>query len=197
MRKDNQIKVPPRKFVINPHLLYMSLFLLLSIVTYCIFLIHTAYFSSSRCFESFRESITHPDFIFFLFGLTFPTMLILLGLWLERYEIFSMLQIKEDCLELRILWSVYRLYFQDINDLGIDYDIVGGKRKFWIYFSRTPISAKYYHHMKQLKLRKETFRIKYSRNTYETLLHYLPPKLSRELGKYHSVILLHKKDIED
>lgn len=190
-------KVLPKTIVINPYLYHLSLFLLLLLVTYCVLLCHTAYFSPSKIFESFRESIAHSDFILFLLGLAVPMVLILLGLWLERYEIFSILKIKGECLELRNLWSVYQLHFEDIRAVGIDYDIVGGKKEFWIYFSCAPISMKYYHQIKRLKFTKETFRVKYSRNTLESLLYYMPPKLSRELGKHYSVILLHKRHIEE
>ena len=114
----------------------------------------------------------------------------------QAYEYFGVLRIRDDYLELRAL-GVFRrrLYFAEIKYIGIDYGDISGMRQVWIYFSRVPIPMKYYHRMTRLKYTKDTFRVQYNRNTYESLLHYLPPKLSRELGQHYSVIRLHKKHI--
>lgn len=116
----------------------------------------------------------------------------------HAYECWGILRIREDHLELRAL-GVFRrrLYFDEIKYVGIDYGDVSGMRQFWIYFSRVPIPMKYFHRMTRLKYTKDTFRVQYNRNTYESLLHYLPPKLSRELAKHYSVIRLHKKHVAD
>lgn len=194
----NSKKSHKKTFINNPYLYILSVFLLIGSICYTVFMIYACYIGPSRLFESFRQSFEQPtEFFKFILLIAIPIVSILLVIIIDRYEYWGIVKITDDYLEICALGLTRRLYYQEISHLGIDYDIVGGKRQFWIYFSRVPIPMEYYHRITRLKYTKDTFRIKYNRQVYESLLHYLPPKLSRELGKHYSVVLLHKIDIED
>lgn len=179
---------------------YMFALTATCIIAYSIFMLHI----SRMMFDSLivhhipkSEWIASDEMIvlYMLWGAVF----VLFALFcFHAYEYWGILRIREDHLELRAL-GVFRrrLYFDEIKYVGIDYGDVSGMRQFWIYFSRVPIPMKYFHRMTRLKYTKDTFRVQYNRNTYESLLHYLPPKLSRELAKHYSVIRLHKKHVAD
>ena len=179
---------------------YMFALTTLCVVVYSMFMLYLTYLgidnlivrqvSKSEWFVS--GEITS---LFFLWGLVFILFIIFA---FHSYEYWGILRIREDHLELRALGVLRRrLRYDEIKYVGIDFGDVSGMRQFWIYFSRTPIPMKYFHRMTRLKYTKDTFRVQYNRNTYESLLHYLPPKLSRELAKHYSVIRLHKKHIAD
>ena len=198
MFMSNSKKFHKRTFINNPYLYMLSVFLLIGSICYTVFMIYACYIGPNRLFDSFLQSFEQPpEFFKFILLIVIPIVPILLVVIIDRYEYLGIVKIADDYLELCALGLTRRLYYQEILHLGIDCDIVGGKRQFWIYFSRVPIPMEYYHRITRLKYTKNTFRVKYSRKVYESFLHYLPSKLSKELGKQYSVILLYGKDMED
>lgn len=115
-------------------------------------------------------------------------LLIVIPCYINRFEYFPVITIKGDSLEIRALLSKRRMYYEDICYIGIDYAVLEGQKRFWIYFSKEPVPINYLRHVKLLRSSKKTLWIQFSDELFDSLRHYLPDKLSRELGKHYSII---------
>ena len=85
-------------------------------------------------------------------------------------------------------------YYGDMHHIGIDYGLLDGRKQFWMYFSKTPIPAMYYHRINRMKPSRSFMRVQYCKKTYERLVANTPPQISNQLRKCYSTIRLHDLD---
>lgn len=125
-----------------------------------------------------------------------PVELLLLFFLCRTYEAFGHMKIQEDSILFRHPFRGKRkLLFSEIKYIGIDYGVIsGGVKQFWIYFSKVPIPPKYIHNMNRMALSKQTMRIQYRREVFDSLVYYLPKDLSKRLRANYSIIRLYKKE---
>lgn len=129
----------------------------------------------------------------FFFGFLYLFMWITL---IIPYEIFGHMKIQGDAVAFfHPFRGKRKLLFSEIKYIGIDYGVIsGGVKQFWIYFSKVPIPPKYVHNMNRMALSKQTMRIQYRREVFESLIYYLPKDLSKRLRANYSIIRLYKKE---
>jgi hypothetical protein len=81
-----------------------------------------------------------------------------------------------------------------MHHIGVDYGLLDGRKQFWMYFSKTPIPAMYYHRINRMKPSRSFMRVQYCKKTYERLVANTPPQISNQLRKCYSTIRLHDLD---
>lgn len=79
-------------------------------------------------------------------------------------------------------------------DCTMKYGLLDGRKQFWMYFSKTPIPAMYYHRINRMKPSRSFMRVQYCKKTYERLVANTPPQISNQLRKCYSTIRLHDLD---
>lgn len=129
-----------------------------------------------------------------LFSLYF---LLLLTLFCIRYEWATIVEIQEDRLLFKALFTRRSFYYKDMHYIGVDYGVLQGSKQFWIYFSEKEIPMKYYHQINRLKFTKDCMRVQYYKKAYNKLVEHTPPEISKQLRKCYSTVLLYKLDDED
>lgn len=137
------------------------------------------------------ELLRAPEFPILLGG---PYFVMLFILFLFRYQWAAVAEIQADRLVLRALGTHRDFLFADMHYIGIDYGIYEGKKKFWIYFSSSPVPLKFYHNMRKAKITREFARIRYRKKVYDLLCENTPSDVSDQLRKSYSVVLLYKLD---
>lgn len=136
------------------------------------------------------ELLQAPEFSL----LAVPYLVMLFMLFLVRYRWAAVAEIQTDRIVLRALGTHRDFLFSDMRYVGIDYGTYERRKKFWIYFSSSPIPLKYYHNMRKVKPTREFARIRYRKKVYDLLCKNTPSDISDRLRKSYSVVLLYKLD---
>lgn len=125
-------------------------------------------------------------------------LLVLVGLVGNAYTFYGFFSIGTDYIQISAFpRKTYRLDFSDVQIIGIDYDIISGKKQFWIYFSKKVIPMKYYHRMLKLPYSKDVIKISFSKKRFDILMKCLPERLKKDLGRSYSTIRLYHADKTD
>lgn len=111
-----------------------------------------------------------------------------------RYQWAAVTEICEDRVVFRALFTHRTFYYSDMHHIGVDYGLLDGRKQFWMYFSKTPIPAMYYHRINRMKPSRSFMRVQYCKKTYERLVANTPPQISNQLRKCYSTIRLHDLD---
>lgn len=182
------IKKPKKGFVMSPYLVFLGS-LLITVTT----IMMMAYVIVPTISEHGLE-LNNPDGHALLLLLSF--YLFLMITLFAPYEAFGHMKIQEDSLLFRHPFRAKRkLLFSEIKYIGIDFGVIsGGMKQFWIYFSKVPIPPKYVHNIPRMALSKQTMRIQYRREVFDSLVYYLPKDLSKRLRANYSIIRLYKKE---
>ena len=167
-----------------------SLFFAISLPLYILFIAALAIWLASN-------QISKNGFDAVAVAMICMPLLIVIPCYINRYEYFPVITIRDDCVEIRALLSKRQMYYVDMRYIGVDYLILGGKEKFWIYFSKEPIPPNYLRHVKLLRSTHKTLWIQFSDELFSSLRHHLPDKLSRELGKHYSTIRAHHAENQE
>lgn len=126
-----------------------------------------------------------------------PYFLLLITFFCIRYEWATIVEIQEDRLLFKALFTRRSFYYKDMHYIGVDYGVLQGSKQFWIYFSEKEIPMKYYHQINRLKFTKDCMRVQYYKKAYNKLVEHTPPEISKQLRKCYSTVLLYKLDDED
>ena len=126
----------------------------------------------------------------FLLGCLFGWIFVMVY---HRYDYFTVLHIRDDCLEFTTIATRRRMYYTEINYIGLDYGVIHGTKQFWIYYSKDPLPMKYYHNAHRIKCSNTTMRSRYDEILFESLCLYLPKKHSKELRKHYSAVRANKE----
>lgn len=113
-------------------------------------------------------------------------------LFFNRFQWLSVVDIYEDRLTLRAMFTKRDYYYADMEYIGIDYGLIEGTPQIWIYFSQEPVPMKYYHKITSYPIRKRFLRVLYTKEHYELLIRHTPPDISRQLRKCNSTIMAYK-----
>lgn len=111
-----------------------------------------------------------------------------------RYQWAAVAEICEDRIVFWALFTHRTFYYGDMHHIGVDYGLLDGRKQFWMYFSKTPIPAMYYHRINRMKPSRSFMRVQYCKKTYERLVANTPPQISNQLRKCYSTIRLHDLD---
>lgn len=124
-------------------------------------------------------------------------LVLLITFFCIRYEWATIVEIQEDWLLFKALFTRRSFYYKDMHYIGVDYGVLQGSKQFWIYFSEKEIPMKYYHRITRLKFKKDCMRVQYYKKAYNKLVEHTPPEISKQLRKCYSTVLLYKLDAED
>lgn len=124
-------------------------------------------------------------------------LVLLITFFCIRYEWATIVEIQEDRLLFKALFTRRSFYYKDMHYIGVDYGVLQGSKQFWIYFSEKEIPMKYYHQINRLKFTKDCMRVQYYKKAYNKLVEHTPPEISKQLRKCYSTVLLYKLDDED
>lgn len=119
---------------------------------------------------------------------------LLVTLFCTRYQWAAVAEICEDRIVFWALFTHRTFYYSDMHHIGVDYGLLDGRKQFWMYFSKTPIPAMYYHRINRMKPSRSFMRVQYCKKTYERLVANTPPQISNQLRKCYSTIRLHDLD---
>lgn len=179
---------PKKTFFMSPYLLFLSLICIVAVTLMTLrvtipIIADYGYDYGNATVRGVLLVMIIPDLL--LFFLLFRT-----------YEAFGHMKIQENAVVFSHPFRGKRkLLFSEIKYVGIDYGVIsGGVKQFWIYFSKVPIPPKYVHNMNRMALSKQTMRIQYRREVFESLIYYLPKDLSKRLRANYSIIRLYKKE---
>lgn len=133
----------------------------------------------------------------FTIAISLLYFMLLITFFCIRYEWATIVEIQEDRLLFKALFTRRSFYYKDMRYIGVDYGVLQGSKQFWIYFSEKEIPMKYYHQIIRLKFTKDCMRVQYYKKAYNKLVEHTPPEISKQLRKCYSTVLLYKLDDED
>ena len=175
------------RLVVAPHIFMLSVLLMISIpAAYAIMLI-----SHQKSIGAFLRVPGALQVTLLIAAIYF---VLLVTLFCMRYQWAAVAEICEDRIVFWALFTHRAFYYSDMHHIGVDYGLLEGRKQFWIYFSKTPIPAKYYHRINQMKLTNSFMRVQYCKKAYERLVANTPPQVSDQLRKCYSTIRLYDLD---
>lgn len=175
------------RFVAAPHTFMLSVLLMISIqAAYAIMLISHQ--------ESIGAFLRVPGALQVTLLVAVIYLALLVMLFCTRYQWAAVTEICEDRVVFRALFTHRTFYYSDMHHIGVDYGLLDGRKQFWMYFSKTPIPAMYYHRINRMKPSRSFMRVQYCKKTYERLVANTPPQISNQLRKCYSTIRLHDLD---
>ena len=175
------------RFVAAPHTFMLSVLLMISIpAAYAIMLISHQ--------ESIGAFLRVPGALQVTLLVAVIYLALRVTLFCTRYQWAAVTEICEDRVVFRALFTHRTFYYSDMHHIGVDYGILDGRKQFWMYFSKTPIPAMYYHRINRMKPSRSFMRVQYCKKTYERLVANTPPQISNQLRKCYSTIRLHDLD---
>ena len=144
------------------------------------------------------ENAVHYEVIQSAIVLAIPLIAWYLLAIANAYEYFGVVKIQDDCLEFHAIFHrPRRLYYCDLQSIGIDYGMLSLTRQFWIYFSKEKIPPKYIHRINRLKFSKTTMRVQYNKNIFAALVYYTPSDISKRIRKGYSIIRMYHEDEDE
>lgn len=179
-----------KRFVASPYMLVMAVVLMIG----CMGVVAGVFFSGGLSVAEVLQDSNEMQFYTFFFSLIF---MLYLTLFCIRYEWATIVEIQEDRLLFKALFTRRSFYYKDMHYIGVDYGVLQGSKQFWIYFSEKEIPMKYYHRINRLKFTKDCMRVQYYKKAYNKLVEHTPPEISKQLRKCYSTVLLYKLDDED
>lgn len=179
-----------KRFVASPYMLVMAVVLMIG----CMGVVAGVFFSGGLSVAEVLQDSNEMQFYTFFFSLIF---MLYLTLFCIRYEWATIVEIQEDRLLFKALFTRRSFYYKDMRYIGVDYGVLEGRKQFWIYFSEKEIPMKYYHQINRLKFTKDCMRVQYYKKAYNKLVEHTPPEISKQLRKCYSTVLLYKLDDED
>lgn len=179
-----------KRFIAAPYMFVMVIgFIIVSIGAYTCMLV--------ACDLTLVTMWRYPggkEVIILLFSLY---LVLLITFFCIRYEWATIVEIQEDWLLFKALFTRRSFYYKDMHYIGVDYGVLQGSKQFWSYFSEKEIPMKYYHRINRLKFKKDCMRVQYYKKAYNKLVEHTPPEISKQLRKCYSTVLLYKLDDED
>ena len=126
------------RLVAAPHTFMLSVLLMISIpAAYAIMLISHQ--------ESIGAFLRVPGALQVTLLVAVIYLALLVTLFCTRYQWAAVAEICEDRIVFWALFTHRTFYYGDMHHIGIDYGLLDGRKQFWMYFSKTPIPAMYYH----------------------------------------------------
>lgn len=187
MRVGSRCVMKKERLVAAPHTFMLSVLLMISIpAAYAIMLISHQ--------ESIGAFLRVPGALQVTLLVAVIYLALLVTLFCTRYQWAAVTEICEDRVVFRALFTHRTFYYSDMHHIGVDYGLLDGRKQFWMYFSKTPIPAMYYHRINQMKPSRSFMRVQYCKKTYERLVANTPPQISNQLRKCYSTIRLHDLD---
>lgn len=114
----------------------------------------------------------------------------------NAYDYWSIIEICEDRIVLRApLRKPLTFMYEDVNNIGIDYGLVSGKKQFWIFISKCPVDKKFTHNILHLPYSASTMRIQYRKSVYMAIMRIAPYDIiGKQLCRSHSVIRVYRAE---
>ncbi len=132
------------RLVAAPHTFMLSVLLMISIpAAYAIMLISHQ--------ESIGAFLRVPGALQVTLLVAVIYLALLVTLFCTRYQWAAVTEICEDRVVFRALFTHRTFYYSDMHHIGVDYGLLDGRKQFWMYFSKTPIPAMYYHRINRMK----------------------------------------------
>ena len=151
------------RLVAAPHTFMLSVLLMISIpAAYAIMLISHQ--------ESIGAFLRVPGALQVTLLVAVIYLALLVTLFCTRYQWAAVAEICEDRIVFWALFTHRTFYYGDMHHICIDYGLLDGRKQFWMYFSKTPIPAMYYHRINRMKPSRSFMRVQYCKKTYERLV---------------------------
>lgn len=178
-------------FFISPYVFSLSVIGLIGI-SFCT--LGSFYFLIRQCAsgeDGFLLSVQENWLSFVVISLPFFVYWIVI--FLNAYEFLGYLRICDTeiafCAPFR---KTYRLDYEAIKDIGIDYGCLTVNRQFWIYFGKKRIPSQYVHRINRLPMNQDFMRIQYTPNVLNALCNSLSCQLSKQLQNSKSILRVYK-----
>lgn len=144
------------RLVAAPHTFMLSVLLMISIpAAYAIMLISHQ--------ESIGAFLRVPGALQVTLLVAVIYLALLVTLFCTRYQWAAVAEICEDRIVFWALFTHRTFYYGDMHHIGIDYGLLDGRKQFWMYFSKTPIPAMYYHRINRMKPSRSFMRVQYAK----------------------------------
>lgn len=154
MRVGSRCVMKKERLVAAPHTFMLSVLLMISIpAAYAIMLISHQ--------ESIGAFLRVPGALQVTLLVAVIYLALLVTLFCTRYQWAAVAEICEDRIVFWALFTHRTFYYSDMHHIGVDYGLLDGRKQFWMYFSKTPIPAMYYHRINRMKPSRSFMRVQY------------------------------------
>lgn len=152
MRVGSRCVMKKERLVAAPHTFMLSVLLMISIpAAYAFMLIYHQ--------ESIGAFLRVPGALQVTLLVAVIYLALLVTLFCTRYQWAAVTEICEDRVVFRALFTHRTFYYSDMHHIGVDYGLLDGRKQFWMYFSKTPIPAMYYHRINRMKPSRSFMRV--------------------------------------